>query len=104
MAQESVIAFGLVVALICASRGAGLALVGLGRANSITIATALSAAVGAPAIYLLSRAYGAAGGAAGEIAAETVGLAVQLVLFHRYSRAAAAVVEVSGSSPPRAPG
>jgi O-antigen/teichoic acid export membrane protein len=79
--QASVAAFAVVVTLVCTSRGAGLALVAVGGANSITLATALSAVVGVPGIYVLSATHGATGGALGEIAAESVGLAVQLVLL-----------------------
>lgn len=100
VSRESTLAFALVVALVCTSRGTGLALVGLGRANSITVAIAVSAAVGAPAIYLLAQAFGAAGGAAGEITAEAVCLVVQLLLFRRFSRDA---VEGTAAPPRRRP-
>ena len=79
---ESVV-FGCVVAVICASRGAGLWLVSIDRANAITLAIVAAALIGIPSIYLLARGYGTLGGAFGELMAEVIGLVMQLLLVSR---------------------
>ncbi|WP_157489923.1 hypothetical protein [Frigoribacterium sp. Leaf44] len=75
---------GVLAGVVCASRGAGLALVSAGRPGCTTLAASCSAAVGVPGLLVLGERAGAAGALAALAAAETVGLVVQLVaVAHR---------------------
>lgn len=74
---------GVLAGVICASRGAGLALVSAGRPGRTTLAAFCSAAVGVPALLLFGASHGAAGALAALVAAEAVGLIVQLVAVGR---------------------
>ncbi|KAF0963802.1 hypothetical protein MLGJGCBP_03069 [Rhodococcus sp. T7] len=74
---------GLLLFLICVSRGLGLGLVGAGRANSITVSVALCALLGVPAVLMLSMGVGARGAVLGEVIAEAFGIAIQLTILSR---------------------
>lgn len=74
-----VAAAATLVAVVCPSRGAGLVLVAVDRAPSITTAVLVSAPVGIAALAAGALAWGAAGGMAGLAVAEALGLAVQLI-------------------------
>ncbi|WFR68065.1 hypothetical protein P9139_06975 [Curtobacterium flaccumfaciens] len=78
-----VAAAAVLVAAVCASRGAGLALVAVDRAPSITIAVLVSAPVGLAALAAGALTWGTAGGMAGLAVAEIIGLAVQLIALRR---------------------
>jgi len=71
------------VAVICTSRGAGLALVTARRAGHTTSAAAAAALVGVPGVILLGRVHGADGALAALVAAEAVGALVQVVVLLR---------------------
>jgi O-antigen/teichoic acid export membrane protein len=76
-------AAGALLAIICASRGVGLVLVSAGGANSITTAIIPSAITGVVMLFPLAAGAGAIGVVGAGICAETVGLAVQYVLYRR---------------------
>ena len=80
---EVVIAASTVVALICTSRGAGLALVALRSQNLISAAVTSAAITGGVAMFALGAKFGALGGFLGEAIAEATGLLVQLVIVFR---------------------
>ncbi len=75
---------GVLVVLICTSRGYGLALVAAGRANSITLATAWAAPIGIIGVLCLGFFFGAHGAVLGLIAAEIAGIAVQYSRVRRW--------------------
>lgn len=79
-------ASGVLLAVICTSRGLGLAVVARGRANSITAAIVLAAATGLALIAPLSSALGSVGAVIAIVAAEVVGAAVQLYFLERAER------------------
>ncbi|MEK6310401.1 MAG: hypothetical protein V4755_06805 [Curtobacterium sp.] len=68
---------GVLVAVICASRGFGLALVADGRAGVTVVAALAAAAIGLPAIVFGAIGAGAAGVIAALVLAEFVGIVVQ---------------------------
>jgi O-antigen/teichoic acid export membrane protein len=69
----------VVLALVCVSRATGpLALVRYGRVRAITASAVAAAAIGVPAICLLSSVAGAAGAMGGEILAEATAICVQV--------------------------
>lgn len=71
--------FALVIVVVSTSRATGnLALVALSRVDIIMWSATAGAAIGVPAILLLSRLLGPIGGALGELVAEVVVLAVQV--------------------------
>lgn len=79
LSAELIVLFAAIAAIICASRGAGLWLVGVGRANHITGSVIAAALVGIPSIAVLTHIGGTASfAAAGVLIAEVVGLLVQL--------------------------
>ncbi|WP_409159187.1 lipopolysaccharide biosynthesis protein [Pectobacterium sp. B2J-2] len=75
---------GVVVAIICTSRGYGLALVAMGVSKKISIANIASAIVGVSAICILGYYYGVWGGLLGEVLAEVAGLLTQLYYYNKY--------------------
>lgn len=72
---------GALVAVICSSRGAGLALVSAGRHAHTTTAAIAAAVVGVPGVLAAGAAAGATGAVAALVLAEGVGLVVQLGLL-----------------------
>jgi len=78
---------GLLVAVVCAARGFGLALVALGRADASTWAAASSAVVGIPGAVLGGVLAGAEGTMAALVIAEFVGLVLQWGILARAVRA-----------------
>jgi O-antigen/teichoic acid export membrane protein len=74
---------GLLVAIICSSRGFGLALVAADVANSISAAVIGAAITGVSLILILGNFWGVAGALVGLIAAEIVGLLIQWALLRR---------------------
>jgi O-antigen/teichoic acid export membrane protein len=74
---------GLLVFVICTSRGFGLALVAAGRANQITSAIIAAAVVGTVALLVLGYIWGTNGALVALVIAECVGLAVQGVILRR---------------------
>ncbi|ROS47973.1 hypothetical protein [Frigoribacterium sp. PhB24] len=95
---------GLLVGVICASRGAGLALVSAERHAHTTTASICSALVGVPGTLVLGARLGALGALSALVVAEAVGLVVQLVVLVRSDRTprgqAPRPVPPSGSGPP----
>ena len=81
------VAGGVLIAVVCASRGAGLALVSAGRHAQTTTASIGSAVVGVPGVLVLGVHLGALGAVSALVLAETVGLVVQLVVLARAGRA-----------------
>lgn len=69
---------GLLIAVICASRGVGLSLVAADRADDTTRASIAAAVVAILSIPLGAHLGGVEGAVAGLIAAEVVGIAVQV--------------------------
>lgn len=80
---------GLCVALMCASRGLGLVVVSMERANALTGAVLVAAVVGALSLPGLTAALGGAGAFVGVACAESAGLLAQIVIIARTSRAEA---------------
>ncbi len=74
---------GLLLAVICTSRGLGLSLVAAGRADYITLAIIAAALSGSATIIPFSLALGVIGPVLGELFAETVGLGAQALLLRR---------------------
>jgi O-antigen/teichoic acid export membrane protein len=74
---------GVLVLLICASRGMGLSLVSAASANAITYAVMAAAAVGLVGIFVLGGSWGVEGAFIALIVAETTGLVVQGALLMR---------------------
>ncbi len=74
---------GVLLFLICTSRGLGLSMVALGRANHITVSVVLSSVTGVPLLVGLGILLGPAGALAGQIVAELVGIGVQWVVLVR---------------------
>jgi hypothetical protein len=72
---------GALVAVICSSRGAGLALVSAGRHGHTTTAAIAAAIVGVPGVLVAGAAVGATGAVAALVLAEAVGFVVQLGLL-----------------------
>lgn len=72
---------GALVFTICTSRGVGLSLVAEGRANWISVANVAGAVTGVSSVYLLAGLWGAHGALIGVIAAEVVGVVIQLVIL-----------------------
>jgi len=81
------VAEGALVAVICTSRAAGLALVAVGEAASITTASCAAAVVAVIAVPTGGALAGAAGAALGVLLAETVALVVQVRRWHRVAAA-----------------
>lgn len=84
---------GVLVAVICASRGFGLALVAGGRAGATSSAAVVSAAIGLTAVPLAAIASGVPGVVLALVASELGGIVVQwaaLSLVHRGHRRAEA--------------
>jgi O-antigen/teichoic acid export membrane protein len=96
-------ASGVLLAVICTSRGFGLAVVAHGRANSITTAIVLSAVTGLALLTPFSRWLGPAGAVAAIVAAEIVGVLVQAYFLRGRasgrSRASEAPTGVDGPEP-----
>ncbi|MWV50408.1 hypothetical protein GRS96_14130 [Rathayibacter sp. VKM Ac-2803] len=78
---------GVLILIISASRGVGLALVAADRANHITAAIFSAATAGLVGLVILGGLFGAAGGLTALIAAEVVGLVVQAAILRRAWRA-----------------
>lgn len=76
-------AAGMLLAVICSSRGIGLVLVSVGGANSITTAIIPSAITGVVMLFPLATGAGAIGVVGAGICAELVGLTIQYVLYRR---------------------
>jgi O-antigen/teichoic acid export membrane protein len=83
VSPDLAVAGGVLIAVICASRGAGLALVSSGRHAHTTTSSIGSAVVGVPGILVLGAHHGALGAVWALVLAETVGLVVQLVVLAR---------------------
>jgi O-antigen/teichoic acid export membrane protein len=83
IAPELACASGLLLAVICASRGVGLVLVSVGGANGITTAIVPSAITGLALLIPLASGAGSVGVVAAGIGAELVGLTIQYVLYRR---------------------
>jgi O-antigen/teichoic acid export membrane protein len=79
--RDLAVAGGVLVAVICASRGAGLALVSAGRQGHTTTAAIAAALVGVPGVLAAGAVAGATGAVAALVLAEAVGLLVQLALL-----------------------
>jgi hypothetical protein len=75
---------GVLMAIICLSRGLGLSLVAVSLANHITIAIIVAALAGVVSVATLSSTLGAVGAISGEIIAEVAGVAVQVYLLRRH--------------------
>ena len=73
----------LLVLLICFSRGVGLTIVAYHRANSLTIAVSVAAAVGLVGSLTLGRTYGEVGVFTALVLAEAAGLLVQGLILRR---------------------
>jgi O-antigen/teichoic acid export membrane protein len=72
---------GALICAICTSRGIGLSLVAEGRANWISLANVGAAIAGVTSVYVLAGLWGAEGAMLGAIAAESVGVTLQLVVL-----------------------
>jgi len=86
VSPDLAVAGGVLVGVICASRGAGLALVSAGRHVHTTTASIGSAVVGVPGVLVLGVHLGASGAVWALVLAETVGFVVQLSALARSSR------------------
>lgn len=80
------LAGGLLILLVCTSRGLGLALVSEHRQNSITWAMAFAAPIGIVAVMTGDRALGPVGAIGGVCVAEFVGVAVQAAVLGKVWR------------------
>jgi O-antigen/teichoic acid export membrane protein len=80
------LATGLLLMIICSSRGMGLILVSSGNANKITIAIAFAGSVGLLTIIPLSVVFGAVGAMISAIGAELTGIFVQVYFIRKKSR------------------
>lgn len=78
-----IVTMGLLLMTICASRGLGLVLVSLNRANRITVAIASAAAIGLVSLVPLTITLGPLGAALSALSAELIGLLVQIFLLSR---------------------
>lgn len=74
---------GLMIAVICVSRGLGLSLVAFGRAKWLLPSSAAACAVGICAVLGFGFLFGAIGGVAGVVCAEAVGALVQALALRR---------------------
>lgn len=99
VSPDLALAGGVLIAVICASRGAGLALVSAGRHAQTTTASVASAVVGVPGVLVLGAHHGALGAVSALVSAEAVGLVVQLVVLAR-SRRASSVPAVEPAAEP----
>ena len=77
---------GLLIAVICVSRGLGLSLVAYGRAKWLLPSSAAACAVGICAVLGLGFWFGAAGGVAGVVSAEVTGALVQVLALRRHQK------------------
>lgn len=75
---------GLLIAVICLSRGCGLSLVAAGRADDTTAAAAASAVVAVVAVPLGALSAGTEGAVIGLVLAEVAGILLQLPALHRF--------------------
>jgi hypothetical protein len=75
-----------VLALICVSRGLGLALIALRAPGAITASIICAACVGVPSLLIAPVWWGVAGAIAAELLAELVGVVVQSVLLIRRAK------------------
>lgn len=73
---------GVLIFVICCSRGYGLALVATDRANSIAVSSGIAALTGVPLLLILAPIAGAFGALVSEVAAESAGLLTQAGRFH----------------------
>lgn len=78
---------GLMIAVICLSRGLGLSLVAFGRAKWLLPSSAAACAVGICAVLGFGFLFGAIGGVAGVVSAEIVGAVVQAFALRRRRKA-----------------
>ena len=99
VSPDLAVAGGVLIAVICTSRGAGLALVSAGRHAQTTTASIASAVVGVPGVLVLGAHHGALGAVSALVSAEAVGLVVQLVVLAR-SRRASSVPAVEPAAEP----
>ncbi|MFC8522016.1 hypothetical protein [Pseudarthrobacter sp. NPDC057230] len=90
---------GVLIFFVSTSRATGgLALVSLRKIHVIAWSALAGSVIGVPAIFVLARYYGPAGGVLGEVIAELVVLCVQLVTFATSGKRDAQADRVDGTS------
>lgn len=84
LGPELALLAGIVILITCSSRATGsLGLIAHGDVKSVAVSAVCGALVGIPAILLLAKLFGAAGGFSGEILAETAVVGIQVVALWR---------------------